>query len=235
VAGLTVTIRVVIADDHPVFRDGLRALFAGAEDITLVGEAPDGAAVLDIVSATLPDIVVMDLQMPGLDGVEATRRLAALAPGSRVIVLTMFEDDASVFAAMRAGARGYLVKGADAAEILGAIRAVAAGEAVFGAALASRILGFFASPRAAGLLPFPELTDREHQILELIAQGLANEAIATRLGISPKTVRNQVSVILDKLEVVDRGAAIVRAREAGLGGEAGRSEGTGRGEGSGPH
>ena len=131
----------------------------------------------------------------------------------------MFEDDASVFASMRAGARGYLVKGADASEIVGAIRAVAAGEAVFGAALATRILGFFASPRASGLMPFPDLTDREHEILELIARGLSNDAIAARLGISPKTVRNGVSVILDKLEVADRASAIVRAREAGLGGE----------------
>jgi len=213
------TIHVVIADDHPIFRDGLRALFATTDDIDLVGEAADGAGAIDVVATTVPDVVVMDLQMPGLNGVEATRRLATLAPTARVIVLTMFEDDASVFAAMRAGARGYLVKGADAAEIVGAIRAVAAGEAVFGAALAGRILGFFASPRAAGMLPFPELTDREHEILELIARGMANDAIAARLGISPKTVRNQVSVILDKLEVTDRGAAIVRAREAGLGGE----------------
>jgi len=213
------TIHVVIADDHPIFRDGLRALFATTDDIDLVGEAADGAGAIDVVATTVPDVVVMDLQMPGLNGVEATRRLATLAPTARVIVLTMFEDDASVFAAMRAGARGFLVKGADAAEIVGAIRAVAAGEAVFGAALAGRILGFFASPRAAGMLPFPELTDREHEILELIARGMANDAIAARLGISPKTVRNQVSVILDKLEVTDRGAAIVRAREAGLGGE----------------
>ena len=213
------TIHVVIADDHPIFRDGLRALFATTDDIDLVGEAADGAGAIDVVATTVPDVVVMDLQMPGLNGVEATRRLATLAPTARVIVLTIFEDDASVFAAMRAGARGYLVKGADAAEIVGAIRAVAAGEAVFGAALAGRILGFFASPRAAGMLPFPELTDREHEILELIARGMANDAIAARLGISPKTVRNQVSVILDKLEVTDRGAAIVRAREAGLGGE----------------
>jgi len=213
------TIHVVIADDHPIFRDGLRALFATTDDIDLVGEAADGAGAIDVVATTVPDVVVMDLQMPGLNGVEATRRLATLAPTARVIVLTMYEDDASVYAAMRAGARGYLVKGADAAEIVGAIRAVAAGEAVFGAALAGRILGFFASPRAAGMLPFPELTDREHEILELIARGMANDAIAARLGISPKTVRNQVSVILDKLEVTDRGAAIVRAREAGLGGE----------------
>ena len=213
------TIRVVMADDHPVFRDGLRGLFEATPDIELVGEAEDGAAVIDVVAGTSPDVVVMDLKMPGLDGVEATRRLATLAPRSRVLVLTMFEDDASVFASMRAGARGYLVKGADASEIVGAIRAVAAGEAVFGAALATRILGFFASPRASGLMPFPDLTDREHEILELIARGLSNDAIAARLGISPKTVRNGVSVILDKLEVADRASAIVRAREAGLGGE----------------
>ena len=213
------TITVVIADDHPVFRDGLRALIEATPDLDLVGEAADGTTAIDVAAVALPDVVVMDLQMPGLDGVEATRRLATLAPRSRVLVLTMFEDDASVFAAMRAGARGYLVKGADAAEIVGAVRAVAAGEAVFGAALATRILGFFASPRAAGLLPFPDLTDREHEVLELIARGLSNDAIAARLGISPKTVRNGVSVILDKLEVADRAAAIVRAREAGLGGE----------------
>ena len=143
---LEMTIRLVVVDDHPVFRDGLRALFAATDDLELVGEAADGATGLDVVTTTLPDVVVMDIQMPGLNGVEATRRLAALAPTSRVIVLAMFEDDASVFAAMRAGARGYLVKGADAGEITGAIRAVAAGEAVFGAALATRILGFFASP-----------------------------------------------------------------------------------------
>ena len=213
------TIRVVMADDHPVFRDGLRALFAATPDLELVGEAADGATTLDVVADSAPDVVVMDLQMPGIDGVEATRRLATLAPRARVLILTMFEDDASVFAAMRAGARGYLVKGADAHEVVGAIRAVAAGEAVFGAALATRILGFFASPRASGLIPFPDLTDREHEILELIARGLSNDAIAARLGISPKTVRNGVSVILDKLEVADRAAAIVRAREAGLGGE----------------
>jgi len=213
------TITVVIADDHPVFRDGLRALIEATSDLDLVGEAADGTTAIDVAAAGLPDVVVMDLQMPGLDGVEATRRLATLAPRCRVLVLTMFEDDASVFAAMRAGARGYLVKGADAAEIVGAIRAVAAGEAVFGAALATRILGFFASPRAAGLLPFPDLTDREHEVLELIARGLSNDAIAARLGISPKTVRNGVSVILDKLEVADRASAIVRAREAGLGGD----------------
>ena len=213
------TIRVVIADDHPVFRDGLRALFAAADDMVLTAEAADGPSVIDTVARTRPDVVVMDIKMPGLDGVEATRRLATLVPEARVIVLTMFEDDASVFAAMRAGARGYLVKGADAAEVLGAVRAVAAGEAVFGAAVATRMLGFFASPRATGLLPFPELTDREHEVLELIARGLTNEAIAARLGTAPKTVRNQVSTILDKIEAVDRAAAIVRARRAGLGGE----------------
>jgi len=211
-------IRGVLVDDHPVFRDGLRVLFAATPDVELTGEAADGVEGTELVATVQPDVVLMDLQMPGRNGIEATRELATRVPQARVVVLTMFEDDASVFSAMRAGARGYLVKGADAEAIHQAVRAVAAGEAVFGGPIASRILGYFANPRLAGPVPFPDLTDREREILGLIATGLSNDAIAERLGISQKTGRNAVSLILDKLEVADRAAAIVQAREAGLGG-----------------
>src|SRR5262249_48284302 len=160
-----------------VFRDGLRALISSTDDLELAGEATDGIEGVEAVAAAQPDVVLMDIQMPGRNGIDATRDLATRVPGARVIVLTMFEDDASVFSAMRAGARGYLVKGAGAAEILGAVRAVAAGEAVFGGPIAERILRYFADPRVAGPVPFPDLTDREREILGLIAQGLSNEAI----------------------------------------------------------
>lgn len=210
------TIRVVIADDHPVYRSGLAGVLADADDIDVVGEAADGVAVLALAAELLPDVVLMDLHMPGLTGVEATRRLAGT---TSVLVLTMFDDDESVLAAMRAGARGYLVKGAAGDRIVGAVRAVAAGEAVFGADVAGRILGVFADDRhaARAALPFPTLTDREREILGMIAAGWSNMDIARRLVLSDKTVRNHVSNVFAKLQVADRAQAIVRAREAGLG------------------
>ena len=211
-------LRVVIADDHPLFRDGLRALLAAAPDTDLVGEAADGEGAVALAAATQPDVVVMDLKMPGLNGVEATRRIVAQSPHVGVLVVTMFEDDASVFAAMRAGARGYLLKGAKYDEMLRAIRAVGAGEAIFSPAIAARLIAYFASMRpAAPPQIFPELSDREREVLDLIAHGHKNADIAARLFLSPKTVRNHVSNILGKLQVADRAGALIRAREAGLG------------------
>ncbi|HEV8681539.1 MAG TPA: response regulator transcription factor [Actinomycetota bacterium] len=215
---MTDTIRVVIADDHPVFRDGLRGILGSAEGVDVVAEAGTGEEAVAAVATHQPDVVVMDLHMPDLNGIEATRRILHQSPHVGVVVLTMFEDDASVFAAMRAGARGYLLKGADKAEILRAIQAIGSGEAIFGPAIARRVIEYFSAPQVAGPpLAFPELTAREREILDHIAQGLNNEAIARKLYLSPKTVRNHVSNIFAKLQVADRAQAIVRARDAGLG------------------
>jgi DNA-binding NarL/FixJ family response regulator len=209
-------LRVLIADDHPLFRSGLVTLLEPVEDVEVVGEAADGREAVDSALSLEADVVVMDLQMPQLNGIEATRELAAARPEIAVLVVTMHEGDDSVFAAMRAGARGYVLKGAEKAEILRAIRAVGSGEAIFGPGVAQRLIGLFAAAREAPL-PFPDLTDREREVLELIARGLANAEIARRLEVSPKTVRNHVSNIFNKLQVADRSQAIVRAREAGLG------------------
>ncbi|MGZ0152754.1 response regulator [Kribbella sp. WER1] len=208
-------IRVVVADDHPVVRAGLAALLTSLPGIEVVGVAATGREAIREVVTTRPDVAVLDLQMPDLDGFAATRELARSAPDVAVLVLTMFEDDDSVFAAMRAGARGYLVKGAEQEEIARAIRAVAAGEAIFGPGVARRVLTFFAAPPSAD--PFPELTTREREILDLLAAGLSNPAIATRLDLAPKTVANNVSTIFTKLGTADRAAAIIQARNAGLG------------------
>jgi DNA-binding NarL/FixJ family response regulator len=213
-----IPIRVLIADDHPLFRDGLRALLSSIPQTEVVGEAANGQQVLDQAAALQPDVILMDVQMPDLNGIEAMRRILDSNPNIRVIVLTMFEDDTLVFAAMRAGARGYILKGADQTEILRAIGAAVHGEALFGAAIARRLMSFFsASNPSAPPLVFPELTQREREILELIAQGLNNTEIAERLVVSSKTVRNHISNIFNKLQVSDRSRAIVRARQAGLG------------------
>jgi DNA-binding NarL/FixJ family response regulator len=211
-------IRVLIADDHPVFRHGMRAVLEAAPETVVVEEATSGAEAIAFAEQLQPDVILMDLQMPGLNGIEATRQVLQVNPNIRVLVVTMFEDDTSVFAAMRAGARGYVLKDATKDEILRAIRAVADGQAIFSPTIATRLLTFFANPypHAAEEL-FPELTAREREILELIAQGHSNSEIARRLGLSTKTVSNYVSNIFNKLQVADRAAAIIRARDAGLG------------------
>ena len=210
-------IRVLIVDDHPVYRDGLRGLVDRAPDLELVGEAENGVAGVTLAAERHPAIVLMDLRMPEMTGIEATRRIVGADPTVGVLVLTMSEDDDSLFAAMRAGARGYIPKDADAEELLGAIRAAALGEAIFGASIATRLMSFFAGG-ARSAAAFPELTERELEILEQIAAGRSNAEIGQRLAIAPKTVRNHVANVLNKLEVADRSQAIVRAREAGLGG-----------------
>jgi DNA-binding NarL/FixJ family response regulator len=210
----------VVADDHEAFRAGLRALLETATDLVVVGEADTGEAALVAVRAVQPDVVLMDINMPGLDGVEATRRIVDTTPHVAVLVLTMHDDDETVFAAVRAGARGYVLKGAQRAELLRAIRAVAAGEAIFGPAVARRLMAYFAHPAPRpDPAAFPELTEREREILDLVARGRSNADITAELVLAPKTVRNHVSNILSKLQVRDRSEAIVRAREAGLGGE----------------
>jgi len=212
------SIQLLIADDHTLFRDGLRALLNSVSDIRVAGEAGTGAEVGAQAVALQPDVILMDIQMPDMNGIEATRRIVHTSPHIGIIVVTMFEDDDSVFAAMRAGAHGYVLKGAAQEEVLRAIRAVAAGEALFSAPIARRLMNFFAQPRPpAAPQVFPELTARERELLVLIAQGFNNAEIAERLAISSKTVRNHISNIFSKLQVTDRAQAIVRARDAGLG------------------
>jgi DNA-binding NarL/FixJ family response regulator len=214
---VTAPIKVLVADDHPAFRAGLRLMLSSANDVDIVAEVDTGTQAVDLAEQTRPDVVVMDLRMPGLDGIEATRRLLWTDPEVGVVVLTMFEDDDSVFAAMRAGARGYLLKGAEQEEILRAIRAIAAGEAIFGPTVARRVIEHFATGSGSTRAAFPMLTDREREILELIAAGKGNAVIAHDLVLTLKTVRNHVSNIFGKLQVADRAAAIVKARDAGFG------------------
>lgn len=211
--------RVLVADDHPVFREGMRTLLHSLPDVQLVAEATTGAEAVALVHEYQPDVVVMDLHMPDLSGIEATRQIVQTNPHVGVLVLTMFEDDDSVFAAMRAGARGYLLKGAAQREVVRALEAVAGGEAIFGPTIAKRVMEYFARPARSRAPAFPTLTEREHEVLDLIAAGQSNPSIAKRLFLSDKTVRNHVSNIFAKLQVADRAEAIVRAREAGLGGE----------------
>ena len=214
-------VRVLVADDHPFFRDGLRVLLEATADTELVGEATDGDEAIALAQTLRPDVILMDLRMPGMGGIEATRKIISETPHVGILVVTMIEDDVSVFAAMRAGARGYLLKGADKDEMLLAIRAVGRGEAIFGPGIARRLMQYFARPAAtptqSSQVVFPELTDRERKILNLIAAGWNNEEIAGQLFLSLKTVRNYVSNIFTKLQVVDRAQAIVRARQGGLG------------------
>jgi DNA-binding NarL/FixJ family response regulator len=222
--GPTGRIRVLVADDHPVFRRGMRAILGAEPETEMVGEATDGEEAVVQTLKLRPDVVLMDLNMPKLNGVEATRRILDADPDVAILMLTMFDDDKSVFAAMRAGAHGYILKGADGAETLRAIHAAASGEAIFSPTITRRLTAYFATPeRGASAQAFPSLTDREREILVLIAEGYTNNAIASRLYLSPKTVRNYVSNIFTKLGVSDRSQAIVHAREAGLGTEAGSS------------
>lgn len=211
-------IRIVVADDHPVVRDGLRALFTSLPGTELVAEATTGQEAVRAAVVERPDVLVMDLRMPDLDGIAATAEIRRVAPQVAVLVLTMFDDDESVYAAMRAGARGYLVKGAAQEQISHAISTVAAGGAIFSPGVARRVLDFLSGPApSAAAQPFPGLTAREREILDLIAAGLPNATISTRLGLAPKTVGNHISAIFAKLQVATRAEAIVRARDAGLG------------------
>lgn len=215
---MTQLIRVLIADDHPLFRDGLRVMLEAADGFGVVGEATTGEEAVAMMASLQPDVVLMDIAMPGVNGIEATRRIVQADPQARVLMLTMLEDDDSVFAALRAGARGYLLKGARRDEALRAIRAVANGEAIFGPGIAQRMAQYFAVRRPpSATAPFPDLTEREREILDLIAQGRSNAQIAGDLVVSLKTVRNHVSTIFNKLQVADRAQAMDVARRKGLG------------------
>ncbi len=209
--------RVLVADDHALFRYGMRAMLNSDPQFEVIGEAATGDAAVALSAELGPEIVLMDIQMPGLNGIEATRRIVRADPSIGVVVVTMFEEDDSVFAAMRAGARGYVLKGGDADEVVKVVRAVAEGGARFGPDVARRLMGFFSTPKHAPTEVFPELTAREGEVLDLIARGLNNTEIADRLYVSQKTVRNHVSNTFLKLQVADRAQAIIRAREAGLG------------------
>lgn len=210
-------LRVLVVDDHPVYRDGLAMLLGSVPGLVVVGTAADGAEAVRLAREEQPDVVVMDVQMPVLDGIAATRAITTDSPSVGVVVLTMSEDDETVFSAVRAGARGYLLKGADQEEVVRAITTVAGGGAVFGAALARRIAQFFTAAPSGPETAFPQLTAREREVLDLVAAGRSNAQIAAALYLSPKTVRNNVSNVLAKLHVTDRAQAIVRARDAGLG------------------
>jgi DNA-binding NarL/FixJ family response regulator len=209
-------IRVLIADDHPLFRKGLRGLLESVAGIEVVGEANEGEETIALAERLQPEVILMDINMPGVNGIEATRRILHANPALGVLVLTMYEDDDSVFAAMRAGARGYLLKGVDQGEVLRAINAVSSGEAIFSPSIARRLIQYFSTLEKTVSPVFPELTEREREVLALIAQGHTNAAIAEKLVLSPKTVRNHVSTIFSKLQVASRAEAIIRARDAGL-------------------
>lgn len=213
------TITVLIVDDHPPFRAGLRALLESTADVTVVGDVDSGEEAILLAAKLQPDVILMDIQMSAMNGIEATRRILITSPHIAILILTMFEDDDFVFAALRAGARGYLLKGTMKADLLRAIEAVARGEAIFGAGIARRLMNYFAEVKkpAALLYAFPELTEREREVLQMIANHFTNSEIAEKLRISLKTVRNHVSNIFNKLQVVDRTQAILRAREAGFG------------------
>jgi DNA-binding NarL/FixJ family response regulator len=212
------TLRILVAEDHPLFRKGMISLLSSIPDFEVVGEAATGEEAIARATELQPDVVLMDLQMPEVNGIEATRMILQESPSVRVLMVTLFEDEDSVFTALRAGARGYVLKDADEEEMVLAIRAVGRGEAIFSPAIAERLLAYFASPQsAAPPQAFPTLTDREREILNLIAQGHPNPSIAKQLHLSTKTVGNYVSNIFTKLQVADRAQAIIRAREAGLG------------------
>ncbi len=212
-------IRLLIADDHLVYRQGIRVLLEDVDEVAVIGEAANGDQAIQQAEQLQPDVILMDLQMPGTNGIEATRRIVGASPHIGVLVLTMYDDDESVFRAMRAGARGYLLKDADQTDLLRAVQAANRGEAIFSPSVARRLMGYFAALQSVGrgAQAFPDLTVREQEVLRLIAEGYNNTAIAARLGLSLKTVQNHISNIFSKLQVVDRAQAIVRAREAGLG------------------
>jgi DNA-binding NarL/FixJ family response regulator len=210
-------IKVVVVDDHQIVREGLSSLLGALDGINVVGTAADGRDAVHVVADTAPDVVVMDIQMPQLDGVEATRMITGRHPGVRVVMLTMNEDDDTVLSAMRAGASGYLLKGSGADEVQNAIRAAAAGGMVFGASLAARIAAYFTGAAPQAEEPFPELSERERDVLKMLAAGKSNDSIAAELYVSNKTVRNAVSGIYAKLHAAGRAEAIIRAREAGYG------------------
>lgn len=219
-------IRILIADDHPVFRYGLRMLLQAESLFEVVGEATTGQEAIDQVVALQPDVTLMDLNMPEINGIEATRRILTLAPQTKILVLTMFDDDDSVFAAMRAGARGYILKGAEGDETVRAIHVVSSGEAIFSPAIAQRLMHYFGERRPTpATQAFPQLTEREREVLTLIGQGYTNNAIAEQLALSPKTIRNHVSIIFSKLQIAGRTEAIVLARDAGLTSSSGPSNG----------
>jgi DNA-binding NarL/FixJ family response regulator len=214
-------LRILVVDDHPVVRSGLSALLRTIDGLVVVGEASDGESAIAAVEEHRPDVVLMDVRLPGIDGIESTRRIRAARPEAKVLVLTMYDDEATVFTAMQAGASGYLLKDAEQEEIVRAVRAVAAGELIFGPGVAARVIGYFAgAPPAAieaDVYPFPELTDREREVLDLLAAGDRTAAIARKLYLSPKTVSNQLTSIFAKLQVAGRVEAIMRARQGGLG------------------
>jgi DNA-binding NarL/FixJ family response regulator len=208
-------LRILIADDHTLVRSGMRALLQTEEDLEVVGEAATGEQVVTMATTLQPDVIVMDLR---ISGIEATRRILQANPAIRILVVTLLEEDDTLFAALRAGARGYVLKEASEVELLRAIRAVGEGEAIFSASMAGRLVGFFSAPRQTiSSLPFPDLTEREREVLTLMAQGHSNSEIAQQLVIGQKTVRNYISSIFSKLQVADRAQAIIRARESGLG------------------
>jgi DNA-binding NarL/FixJ family response regulator len=209
-------IRVMIVDDHPVYRDGLATLLDPLPEIDVVARASDGAEAVALAAEHQPDVIVMDVQMPGVNGIDATRTITTTSPATGVLVLTMGEDDGTVLAALRAGARGYLRKGAEQDEIVRAVTTVHGGGVVFGASLAARIAEVL-TPASRPERPFPELTERETEVLDLIAAGRSNSQIAQALFLSPKTIRNNITSILSKLQATDRSEVIVRARDAGLG------------------
>jgi len=212
------TLRILVAEDHPLFRKGMISLLSSVPEFEVVGEAATGGEAVARAAQLQPDVVLMDLQMPEVNGIEATRRILQESPNVRVLVVTLLEDDDSVFLALRAGARGYVLKDADEEEMVLAIRAVGRGEAIFSPTIATRVLAYFAAPQpTAPPQAFPTLTDREREILHLIAQGHPNPSIAKQLSLSTKTVGNYVSNIFTKLQVADRAQAVIRAREAGMG------------------
>jgi DNA-binding NarL/FixJ family response regulator len=210
-------LRILIADDHPLFRKGMRTLLTATADTEVIGEATTGQEAIELAATLQPDVILMDLQMPGINGIEATRQIVHMSPHMRILVVTLFEDEASVFTALRAGARGYILKDAQEEEMVRAIRAVGSGEAIFSPAIATRLMDFFAAPHpSVSKEIFPTLTEREREILQLIAHGSTNHDIAKHLALSVKTVNNYVSNIFSKLQVTDRAQAIIRARDAGL-------------------